>query len=356
VFNAPPDVGGRYSALTEFGLVPAATIGVDLYRLRMSALETAGHCGSRVKPGDNPALALGAFLGELADAGIDKATFLTSRRYRPLVAWIEQLVAESTGKERRGIVPIGGDDNSVEFGPDRTFIVIDEPDDSLDEVADNLLADGRTLTRLTLDDPTDLGGAMFILEMAVAGAGAILEINPFNQSNVQLAKELARQAMAGDLDTSDVEQVDVGDPGLGDHLAEWLRGLVPPGYVGIHAYLPPTAATRSAFETARRSIRDGRGVATTFDFGPRFLHSTGQLHKGGPGGGRFLQVIDEPDTDVDVPETGFSFGRLINAQALGDHQALQDNGRSVLFVNLGGTGADGLSTLLEAIAAAAAAD
>ena len=352
VFGSPPDVGGRYSALSEFGLVPAASIGIDLDHLRLGALDAAGRCGAAVDPRDNPALVLGALLGELAVAGKNKATFLTSRHLRPLLPWIEQLVAESTGKEGRGIVPLAGDEDAIALSNDRLFVLIEEPKDPLTETAGRLLADGRPLARLTLEDVTELGGAMFVFEMAVAAAGAILGINPFNQSNVQMAKDLARRAMAGDLDMTDISQTDARDPDLSTKAGKWLKGASPPGYVGIHAYLPATEATRAALETMRVAVRDGRGVATTFDFGPRLLHSTGQLHKGGPAGGRFLQVIDQPELQLSVPETDFTFNSLIRAQALGDHKALRDRGQSVLLVNLGSTGGNGLATLVAAIATA----
>ena len=353
VFNAPPDVGGRYSALTEFGLVPAAAIGVDLVSLARGANEAALSCSSEVVVGKNPGLALGAFLGTLAASGRDKATFLAAPRLRPLVPWIEQLVAESTGKDQRGIVPVGGDDGVATFGSDRAFVAIDLDDDTIDVDIAALQASGHPVARLRLSSVEDLGGLMFVLEVAVAAAGAALSIHPFNQPDVQLAKDLARRAMEGDLDSSGVVEVDALDPALAGHIETWLDGIATPEYVGIHAYLPPTVATRAAFETARQAIRDGRRVATTFDFGPRFLHSTGQLHKGGPAVGRFLQVLDHPNPKVDVPETDFSFAKLIGAQALGDYQALRERGQKVLLVSLGNAGARGLEAVMTAVVRAA---
>jgi len=355
IFNAPSDVGGRYSALTEFGLVPAAAIGADLASLADGAGRAALSCGPKVAVAENPGLSLGAFLATLAAAGRNKATFLAVPRLRPLVPWIEQLVAESTGKDQRGIVPVGGDDGATEFGSDRAFVAIDLVDDTLDADVAAVENSGHPVARLRLDRVSDLGGAMFVLEIAVAAAGAALGIHPFNQPDVQLAKGLARRAMDGDLDTAGVVQRDALDPSLVEYLREWLDGITAPEYVGIHAYLPPTVATRAALETARSAIRDGRHVAATSDFGPRFLHSTGQLHKGGPPVGRFLQVIDQPHPHLDVPESDFSFEKLIGAQALGDYQALRERGQRVLRVSLGDSGAEGLQAVMSAVVEASPA-
>jgi transaldolase/glucose-6-phosphate isomerase len=353
VFNPPADVGGRYSALTEFGLVPAAAIGVDLHQLIEGADRAARMCGPNTVTAHNPGLALGAFLGELAIAGRNKATFLAPPSLRPLVAWVEQLVAESTGKDQTGIAPVGGDEGAATLGHDRALVVIGlENDASRGHLAPR--GDrSPPAAHLRLGSVADLGGAMFVLEVAIAAASSALTINPFDQPDVQVAKDLARRAMDGGLDAGQVEEVDALDARLQERIAEWLRGIQPPEYVGLHAYLPPTAATRVALETARAAIRDERGVAAMFDFGPRFLHSTGQLHKGGPPVGRFLQVIDRAVPHLDVPETDFGFEDLIAAQAIGDIKALQDRGQQVLRVNLGATGAEGLETVMTAVVAAA---
>ena len=280
VFHAPSDVGGRYSALTEFGLVPAAAIGANISALRRGAALAAKACMTAGAHGENPGLGLGGFLGEMALAGRDKATFIAVPRLQPLVAWIEQLVAESTGKNGIGIIPVGGDAKDARFGTDRAFVAIDLDGDILDAALAPLRDAGHPVARLRLSDTEDLGGAMFVLEFAIAAAGASLGINPFDQPDVQFAKELARRAMAGELDTADVVELDALDPDLEAHVRNWLSDIAPPEYVGIHAFLPATLSTKAALDTARRAIRDGRGVATTFDFGPRFLHSTGQLQQG----------------------------------------------------------------------------
>jgi transaldolase/glucose-6-phosphate isomerase len=354
-FLAPPDVGGRYSALTEFGLVPGAAIGADLAALEAAATEATARSGPSLTASESAGLRLGAALGELTLAGHDKVTFVTADGLAGFPAWIEQLIAESTGKDQTGIVPVGGEPvaDASAYGSDRTFVIIDFVADPLDDVAAALSAAGHPVITVRLDTSADLVGAMFVFEVAVAAAGAVLGIHPFNQPDVQLAKELARRAMDGDLDTADVVEHNALEPGLEQTIRTWLAGIGPGEYVGIHAYLAPTPDTAAILQDARLAIRDGRHVATTLDFGPRFLHSTGQLHKGGPSTGRFLQVIDHPQPTLAVPETDYDFGELVGAQALGDHQALRGRGRSVLLVDIGGSGATGLTALRDAVVAAA---
>jgi len=350
-FHAPPDVGGRYSALTEFGLVPAAAIGVDLDLLYASAKSAAEECGRDVAVDKNPALVLGAFLGEAARAGRDKATFVSSPALRPISAWIEQLVAESTGKSGTGIVPIIGDERATNLGGDRAIVSIEQVGEPSVAAVESAATQGHPTAQVRLADLHDLGGAMFLLEMAVAAAAAILEIHPFNQPDVQLAKKLARDAMSGDLDSEGVVEVAALDPDLGGEVSRWLAEAVPPRYVSIQAYLPPTAAVAAGMETVRRLIRDATGTATSFAFGPRFLHSTGQLHKGGPPG-LFLQVVDDATDALSVPESAFTFNELIAAQSLGDYGALRQRGHGVLRVGLGDSGAQGLEALVDAVVAA----
>ena len=354
-FLAPPDVGGRYSALTEFGVVPAAAIGTDLAALQTAAAEATSQSAPGVTASESAGLRLGATLGELTLAGRDKVTFVTADGLAAFPAWIEQLIAESTGKDQTGIIPVGGEPVAAAsaYGSDRTFVILEFAADPLDDTAAALSAADHPVIRVRLDSAADLVGAMFLFEVAVAAAGAVLGIHPFNQPDVQLAKELARRAMDGDLDTADVIEHDALEPDLEDTIRAWLAGIGPGEYVGIHAYLAPTPETAATLQEARLAIRDARHVATTLDFGPRFLHSTGQLHKGGPNTGRFLQVIDHPAPMVPVPETNYDFGKLVGAQALGDHQALRGRDRSVLLVCLGDSGATGLTALRDAVVAAA---
>ncbi|MFB3853153.1 MAG: hypothetical protein ACE148_04935 [Vicinamibacterales bacterium] len=345
VFTAPPDVGGRYSALSVFGTVPAALIGVDLHRLLQRAQIMARACAVDVPETSNPALQLGAVLGEAARAGRDKLTFCTSRSVASLPTWLEQLIAESTGKGGRGIIPVAGEalGSASTYGPDRFFASIVVEGDPFDETPlDRLTEAGFAQVGLRLADRYDVGQEIFRWEMATAAAGAILGVHPFDQPDVQLAKDLARQAMSKDetneLDSSRERLVEV-DSSNARALERGLESLFESArigdYVSIQAYLAPHAAVTASLAAMQAAIRDRTRLATTCGFGPRFLHSTGQLHKGGPNTGIFLQLVDEPPHDVPVPGTDYTFGKLIRAQALGDYRALTGRLRRVLRINLG---------------------
>ncbi len=334
VFRAPPDVGGRYSALTEFGMVPAAAIGADLRAMQAAAAAEQARHSPAATIASAPGCRLGAALGELALEGRDKVTFLTSPDLAALPAWIEQLIAESTGKNGTGIVPIAGEPLTAgtTYGTDRFFVVIRSADaEPIDEAP---IAHHPRAT-MTLDATTDITGAMYIFEVATALAGAVLGIQPFDQPDVQLAKQLAHNAMSGSLDTSAVVEHDAMAEDLGRHVADWLDGAQPGEYIGIQAFIAPTDEARRLLGKARTALRDATGLATTLDFGPRFLHSSGQLHKGGPNSGLFLEIIDHPTPQVVVPTTDYDFGKLITAQAIGDHLALRQRDRRVLLVCLG---------------------
>jgi transaldolase/glucose-6-phosphate isomerase len=348
-FLTPPDVGGRYSALTKFGLVPAAAIGADLPGMHEAAVAAATACAAAIAPKHHPGMQLGAALGELSLAGRDKVTFLTAETLRAFPAWIEQLIAESTGKQGRGIVPVGGEPPTDTYGDDRFFVVIDTLEEPMTDVVAGL-QDNHPVARLTLDDLPSLTGAMYLFEFAVALAGSILEINPFDQPDVQLAKDLAKRAMAGELESTGAEPVSVDDPGLAAAVAAWIAGAGPPDYLSIHAYLEPTGETRHHLQAMRADLAMATTSATTLDFGPRFLHSTGQLHKGGPNTGRFLQIVDTPAQEVAVPETDYTFSELVIAQGIGDFQALSDRGRRVVRVSIGEHGVAGVAKLGAAVA------
>lgn len=358
VFLAPPDVGGRYSALSVFGLVPAVLIGVDLEPLARAAVTMARACTAAAP--DNPGLALGASLGELALAGRDKLTFFTSPSLTALPWWVEQLIAESTGKDGRGIVPICDEPlaPAETYGDDRVFVSIQlagEPSRPLDAALARLEAAGHPVIRIELAQKADLGAEFFRWEVATAAAGAALGIQPFDQPDVQLAKDLAAQVMAQRAASS--TEYEVGIPvehtwALDDALRAWLQQVKTGDYVGIQAYLAPTDETAGAFARIRTLIAATYGVATTLGYGPRFLHSTGQLHKGGPPTGIFLQCVDEPPDDLPVPDSPYTFGALIRAQALGDLRALLQRGRRVLKVHVGRNAAWGLARLEERLRAA----
>ncbi len=371
VFTAPPEVGGRYSALTPFGLLPAALVGVDVGRLLDRARAAAFAFGPDRPAPVNEALSLGAALGELALAGRDKLSLLASESLATFPAWLEQLIAESTGKDGTGILPVVGESLAGPLGDDRVFcaLLLDgdrEPEwlGHLDRLEDG----GHPVIRITLADRYDLGAEMLRWEMAVAAAGSILGIQPFDQPDVQLAKELAREAIA----EAGVEAGDspagasaaAGD-GLGadDLPARLARLLDSGGYLAIHAYLPPGDEVDAALARLRLAVEGRTSRAVTVAYGPRFLHSTGQLHKGGPEGGVFLQLIGEtgdglpvpPPLDGDGEAADYGFGELIEAQATGDRRALERRGRSVQTLRLGEDTAAELDRLAQMLGAGAPA-
>ena len=361
VFAAPEEVGGRYSALTAFGLVPAAAIGVDLRALLESARAMALACGPEVPDVENPAVVLGAALGELARAGRDKVTFVTSPALAAVPDWLEQLVAESTGKSGRGIVPVVGEPPgpAAVYGRDRFFVaLLAAGDAALEPGLAEVAAARHPVARLTFSDPLAVGGEIFRWEMAVAVAGAILGIQPFDQPDVQLAKELAQRAMregAGRGAGSGAGGVEVADrPALKRAIDEWLGGARDGYYLCVQAFLAPTPQTTAALGRLQALLRDRTRLASTWGYGPRFLHSTGQLHKGGPNTGLFLQLVDDPGEDLPVPETDHGFAALIAAQAEGDRRALEQRGRRVQRVRLGRDAGGGLARLLETVEAARA--
>ena len=356
VFQAPPDVGGRYSALSVFGLAPAALIGVDVDTLLDHALAMAAASGPGREGADNPSVALGVALGTLARGGRDKLTILASRSLSQLPAWIEQLVAESTGKQGVGIVPVVDEPlQAIErYGADRVFVSIVLKGEDTDHLAPMLaaLADrGHPVISIEVESAIGLGQEFFRWEMATAVAGAQLGIHPFDQPDVQLAKNLARRAMdapAGDLTASGPSALQ--DPAAWQEaVSSWLDTARPTDYLGLHAYLAPTAAIAARLARLRERLGRRAGVATTLGIGPRFLHSTGQLHKGGPGSGLFLQLVDQPTVNLAVPETSYTFGQLIRAQAEGDGAALEQRGRRVLKIDLGGDPEGALAALIETI-------
>jgi len=322
LFLNPSEIGGRYSALSLFGLVPAALMGIDLSELLESAEEMACACARCVPCRDNPGAWLGGVMGEAALAGRDKLTVLSSPGMKSFGAWVEQLVAESTGKEGKGILPVVGEELGAAgvYGDDRLFVSLGDVGTSLDE----LERAGHPVVRLADAEPARLGAEFLRWEFAAAVAGHILGINPFDQPNVAEAKEATKRA----LETREAQVIETGDV---DGLLDDLR---PGDYVSLQAYLPPTREIERALGRARLAIRDRHRVATTVGFGPRFLHSTGQLHKGGAANGAFIQVIDRPDEDLVIPGAPYTFGALIEAQATGDLYALRRRGRRVVRVHL----------------------
>ena len=333
-------IGGRYSALSYFGLVPAALIGLDIAAVLAGAVEFGGEALQETNIEENSAIRLGLALGVLAQRGRDKLTLVLSPRTQPLGAWIEQLIAESTGKQGHGIVPVDGEtlgEPSV-YGDDRVFVGIsvgDEPINGLDPLA----AAGHPVIRLTMGDVHDLGAEFLRWELATAVAGWVLGINPFDQPNVEESKANTARVLGG----APLAE-DGGGPTAGTALRvsgasgmtaaeavmQFLADSAPGDYVSIHAYLDRTPAHEARLRRIQTLIRDGTGRATTLGFGPRFLHSTGQLHKGGPNRGVFMQITCDHREDVPIPGEAYRFGALIDAQAEGDLQSLRDKDRRVL--------------------------
>ncbi len=357
-FAAPEEVGGRYSALTVFGLVPAALIGVAIGEILTRARWMSEACGPAKTAAKNPGLILGAALGELALAKRDKVTFVCSPSLAAFPAWAEQLIAESTGKDRKGIVPVATEDSGApeKYAEDRLFVYLRLEGDAnhdLDRQTAALRANDHPLVRIELKDKLDVAQEFFRWEFAVAAAGAALGIHPFNQPDVQLAKDLAKKAMGDAAKKSAAklkEEISATDPErLRDSLNQWMSGRKPRDYLVIQAYVAPLAENRAAVQNISNALRERLGIAATFGFGPRFLHSTGQLHKGGPNSALVLQIVDQPAENLAVPETNYTFDSLIEAQAIGDLTALKQRRRRALRVNLGSDTSAGLERLAAAL-------
>jgi transaldolase/glucose-6-phosphate isomerase len=372
VFTNPGDIGGRYSALSLFGLAPAALGGVDIAQLLARAQEMAEACAAAGE--QNPGLRLGGAIGAWAKAGRDKLTFVTSPALASVSAWLEQLIAESTGKQGRGIVPVAGEavGEPEAYGADRVFAEIALAG-AADAAAAKLKATGAPLARLELRDTYDLGREFFRWEFATAIAGEVLGINPFDEPNVQESKDntvrvleqyLQGGAAAAGFDAKPAAErggvawfaPQAGASPGGDPLAAWLGSVKAGDYVAIMAYLEREAETERALEELRLALRDRLRVATTVGFGPRFLHSTGQLHKGGANTGVFLQITAPPKLNLPIPGQKYGFATLLQAQAMGDYESLAKHERRLLRADLGSAApADGLRGLREAVELAFAA-
>ncbi len=338
---ADPEVGGRFSALAAFGLVPAALIGIDVPRLLTSAKDMALASAADVPASENPGLALGAVIGEAARHGRDKLTLLVSESLRAFPAWAEQLVAESTGKEGTGVLPVAGEPagDPAGYSDDRLFLaLLVEHDADYDHLsrAVNALSPRHPVVRIDLMSPWALAGELVRAEIATAVSGTLLGINPFDQPDVQVAKIMAQRAMAGELDTSSVGEPVSAGPG-------WIDALdvADGGYVALQAYVPQTAEAEAALAEVQAAVRSRTGAATTAGFGPRFLHSTGQYHKGGPDHGVCVQLVDSASSgdrpgDLPIPESDSAFSDLIAAQAAGDAAALTAAGQQVVRLRVDG--------------------
>jgi transaldolase/glucose-6-phosphate isomerase len=355
VFINPSDIGGRYSALSFFGMVPSALMGQDVAAIVAWGQEMLS--ASDPSAGDltgNPAAALGLFIGSAARAGRDKLTLLMPAELEPFGLWTEQLVAESTGKHGVGVVPITGEPlgDAASYGRDRAFVRIARNGDSMrdDFVVRRIESIGHPVAAIDWAEPLSIGAEFMRWEIATAIAGALLEINPFDEPNVQQAKDatadlLAKYKSNGALPRS---APDLTLPGgvtltasrktreaLAGRPANQLLGLLDEGdYFALLAYLPANSDLLADLAALRRAVRDHAHVATTLGIGPRYLHSTGQLHKGGRATGVFLLITSAPKADLEIPGESFTFGTLEHAQALGDFASLDAAGRRVVHAHL----------------------
>ncbi len=349
VFLNPPDIGGRYSVLSYFGLVPAALMGIDLAALLGRADGMRQRCLSEVSASENPAAWLGATIGTLGQRGRDKLTLITSPSIGSFGLWLEQLIAESTGKEGKGILPVAGEPlvEPVHYGDDRLFICLRlEGDDNaaIDEVVERIRASGQPVVVLRWQDRSDLGAEFFRWELATAVVGAILGINPFDQPNVQGAKDATKRVLEEYQASGRLPAVEASGS-LGDLLAQ----AGPGDYFAIMAYMRQTLEMEEAIASLRRKVLERYHISTTAGYGPRLLHSTGQLHKGGPNSGLFLMVTIDHKPDLAIPGEPYTFGVLADAQALGDLQTLRSLGRRVVRVHLGSAEAASFRTLAQGL-------
>lgn len=342
IFLNDPNIGGRYSVLSYFGLLPAALIGVDVSLLLDRAEAIIG--ANRLAAAHNPGLRLGAALAVLAQAGRDKLTLLVSPGLANLGDWVEQLVAESTGKNGQGILPVVGEmvGSPAAYGSDRAFVYLQlGSDNRYGEMLPALAQAGHPTITLHLNDRYDLGGHFFLWEMATAVAGHLLGIHPFDQPDVESAKLQARKLVQVYQETGQLPEAVMPPPDAAA-LQTFLAQAQPGDYVALHAYLPPSLEMDAALELLRLHIRTQTGCATTVGYGPRFLHSTGQLHKGDRGNGLFIQLVSAAAQDVPIPDvagrsaSSITFGVLKVAQALGDAAALQAANRRLIRFYLTG--------------------
>lgn len=345
-FLNDPNIGGRYSALSYFGLVPAALLGLDLEKLLLRSLEGLCSCESCDCAIDenNYAAQLGGILGALAKQGHDKLTLILSPEIESFGSWVEQLIAESTGKEGTGILPVVGEppgDPAI-YRDDRLFVYLRLGEDlTYDQPVRTLAEAGLPVVWIQLDDPYDLGGQFFLWELATAVAGHLLGINPFDQPNVESAKVRAREMVAAYQQTGRLPEGSYADL-TADVLEDFLTRAVQPGsYLALQAFLEPKPEIEAALQDLRLRLRDKFKLATTLGFGPHFLHSTGQLHKGDGGKGVFIQFTSTAEQDLPIPDqagepgSSIGFGVLKSAQALGDAKALEEAGRKIIRFDMG---------------------
>jgi transaldolase/glucose-6-phosphate isomerase len=373
-----PSIGGRYSVLSDFGMVPGALMGLDIKKLLASTQLMVRSCGPSVPPVENPAVVLGAILGQLAKAGRDKVTIVASPGIADFGAWLEQLLAESTGKHGKGLIPIDGEPLGPPevYGKDRLFAYIrlsNGPDAAQDAAISILERTGHPVVRIAVADRHHIGQEFFRWEFATAVAGSILGINPFDQPDVEASKVKTRELTSayengGKLPAETPSLRDQGvqlfpdktnagvlvasGASLATCLKKHLGRLGEGDYFALLAYVERNALHTKALQEVRRLVRDRKRVATCLGFGPRFLHSTGQAYKGGPNSGVFLQITCDDANDLGVPGQKYTFGVIKAAEARGDFEVLAERGRRVLRLHLGADIAPGLETVKAAVAEA----
>lgn len=346
-FINPSDIGGRYSVLSYFGLVPAALLGIDVEALLERAILMARRCGPAVSPDQNSAAILGVVMGLMSQAGRDKVTLITSPKIASFGLWAEQLLAESTGKEGKGLVPVAQEPPVLpsQYGHDRLFVFLrldGDYNETIDRHVASLKQADHPVVQLRLRDRYDLGAEFFRWELATAVAGHYLGIHPFDQPNVQESKDNTKRILGQVQREGHLPFVDNRVT-----LEELCNKMKPGAYVAVLAYVRPSPKIDAALRALRKRIIARHHVATTGGYGPRYLHSTGQLHKGGPSNGVFLELIETSGRDVKIPGVTYSFGTLAQAQAVGDVQSLQAHGRPVLQIALGKQPVLGIDALLE---------
>lgn len=376
IAHGEASIGGRYSALSNFGMVPAAIMGVDVPSFLGRAKIMARSCGASVPPEASPGVVLGMILGVLGRRGVDKVTLVTSPGIAALGGWLEQLLAESTGKQGKGLIPVAAEQVGppAVYGKDRLFVYLRLNGGAAAEQDRGVAAlekAGHPVVRISLEEALDLGQEFFRWEIATAAAGAVLGINPFDQPDVEASKVATRKlteafertgklseesplVSEGDLslhaDPKNAEAIGATrGKGVEALLGAHLQRIRPGDYFAINAYLAASEEHRAALQAIRHTVRDAKRVATTLGFGPRFLHSTGQLHKGGPNSGVFLQITSEDAEDLAIPGHGYSFGTLKRFQAQGDFEVLAERGRRLLRVHLGPDVPPGLRRLGELV-------
>ena len=347
VFTNPPTIGGRYSVLSYFGMVPAALTGIDVPLLLNRAARFREIISAKIPIQENPGARLGAAIATLAEIGRDKLTLLTSPTLTHFGLWAEQLIAESLGKEGRGVIPIVGEPfiTSNHYGNDRLFIELRLDGDSAsasDSAVEELRAAGNPVIQLSLSDRYDIGSEFYRWEYATAVAGAVMEVNPFDQPNVELSKDKTIEVLKAYTRTGAMVP-----PETSSSLGGLLNQANPGDYLAILAYIKPTIEVEEALNRLRQRIMSQSRIATTVGYGPRFLHSTGQLHKGGPSTGLFLQLTTDFHEDINIPGSNYTFGELANAQSYADFQTLEELGCRTAKIHIDGN----LSTEIEKLLA-----